>query len=85
VAGTVAQNNTVVVIDDAYALRDGPIHHDHRFDVRFGYHTRSIVGIPLATRDGEGLRPPAHQSEAASWYPLLDPQTAARFCLSTLT
>ena len=25
------------------------------FDARFGYHTRSIVGIPLSTRDGEVL------------------------------
>ena len=56
VAGTVAQNNTVVVIDDAYALpMDGPLRHNHSFDARFGYHTRSIVGIPLSTRDGEVL------------------------------
>ena len=56
VAGTVAQNNTVVVIDDAYALpMDGPLRHNHSFDERFGYHTRSIVGIPLSTRDGEVL------------------------------
>ena len=32
VAGTVAQNNTVVVIDDAYALpMDGPLRHNLQF------------------------------------------------------
>ncbi|HEY7496481.1 MAG TPA: HD domain-containing phosphohydrolase [Candidatus Tectomicrobia bacterium] len=56
VAGAVAQGNTVVVIDDVYELpADGPIHHDHSFDMRFGYRTRSVVGIPLSTRDGEVL------------------------------
>jgi HD-GYP domain-containing protein (c-di-GMP phosphodiesterase class II) len=56
VAGAVAEGNTVVVVDDAYALpADGPIQHDHSFDTRFGYRTRSIVGIPLATREGEVL------------------------------
>ena len=34
---------------------DGPLRHNHSFDARFGYHTRSIVGIPLSTRDGEVL------------------------------
>ena len=54
VAGAVAQENKVVVIDDAYALpTDGSLHHDDSFDVRFGYRTRSVVGIPLATRDRE--------------------------------
>ena len=56
VAGAVAEENTVIVIDDAYALLpDAPIRHDHSFDTRFGYRTRSIVGIPLATREGEVL------------------------------
>jgi HD-GYP domain-containing protein (c-di-GMP phosphodiesterase class II) len=54
VAGAVAVENTVIVIDDAYALPpDGPLHHDDRFDQRFAYRTRSMVGIPLTTRDGE--------------------------------
>jgi HD-GYP domain-containing protein (c-di-GMP phosphodiesterase class II) len=56
VAGAVAESNRVVVVDDAYALApDGPIQHDHRFDTRFGYRTQSMVGIPLATREGEVL------------------------------
>jgi HD-GYP domain-containing protein (c-di-GMP phosphodiesterase class II) len=56
VAGNVAHNNAEVVIDDAYALpKDGLIRHDPSFDQRFGYRTRSIVGIPLATREGEVL------------------------------
>jgi HD-GYP domain-containing protein (c-di-GMP phosphodiesterase class II) len=46
----------MVVIDDVYALpADSPIHHDDSFDRRFGYRTRSVVGIPLATRSGEVL------------------------------
>ena len=79
VAGTVAQNNTVVVIDDAYTLpSDGPIHHDHSFDMRFGYHTRSIVGIPLATRDGEvlGVLQLINRKLHAG-IPLLDPQSGS--------
>jgi HD-GYP domain-containing protein (c-di-GMP phosphodiesterase class II) len=56
VAGAVAESNSVVVVDDAYTLTpDGAIQHDHRFDTRFGYRTRSMVGIPLASRDGEVL------------------------------
>jgi HD-GYP domain-containing protein (c-di-GMP phosphodiesterase class II) len=79
VAGTVAQNNTVVVIDDAYALpSDGPIHHDHSFDLRFGYHTRSIVGIPLATRDGEVLGVlQLINRKLHPGIPLLDPQSGS--------
>ncbi|MBM3224152.1 MAG: GAF domain-containing protein [Candidatus Tectomicrobia bacterium] len=56
VAGMVALRHEVVVIDDVYTLpRDGEIHHDQRFDQRFHYRTRSVVGIPLSTRDGDIL------------------------------
>jgi HD-GYP domain-containing protein (c-di-GMP phosphodiesterase class II) len=79
VAGAVAQGNTVMVIDDAYALPvDGPIHHDHSFDTRFGYRTRSVVGIPLATRDGEVLGVlQLINRKALAGVPLADPKTAA--------
>jgi hypothetical protein len=44
----------VVNIADVYALSPAdPFLHDNSFDVRFGYRTRSVVGIPLATRDGQ--------------------------------
>jgi len=56
VAGAVALRGEVVVIDDAYALPAyGPLRHDQSFDQRFHYRTRSLVGIPLATREGEVL------------------------------
>jgi HD-GYP domain-containing protein (c-di-GMP phosphodiesterase class II) len=79
VAGAVAQTNTVVVIDDVYALpADSPIHHDDSFDIRFGYHTRSVVGIPLATRDGDvlGVLQLINRKPSAS-VPLAEPKTAA--------
>src|SRR5215468_11253229 len=54
VAGAVALRGEVVVVDDAYTLpTDGWLHHDQSFDQRFHYHTRSLVGIPLLTREGE--------------------------------
>jgi HD-GYP domain-containing protein (c-di-GMP phosphodiesterase class II) len=56
IAGAVAASGHVVNIDDVYALSPtDPFHHDNSFDLRFGYRTRSIVGIPLATRDGQVL------------------------------
>ncbi len=56
VAGALAQFGNVVNIDDVYHLpSDVPFHHDNSFDRRFGYRTRSVVGIPLAKRDGEVL------------------------------
>jgi hypothetical protein len=79
VAGAVAEGNKVVVIDDAYALSpDGPIHHDHRFDARFGYRTRSVVGIPLTTREGEvlGVLQLINRKPRAA-VPLTDPKHAA--------
>lgn len=52
VAGTVALRGEVVVVDDVYALPpDGALRHDQSFDQRFHYRTRSVVGIPLASRD----------------------------------
>ena len=54
VAGAVALRGEVVVVDDAYTLpTDGWLRHDQSFDQRFHYHTRSLVGIPLLTREGE--------------------------------
>jgi len=56
VAGAVALRGEVVVVDDAYTLpADGWLHHDQSFDLRFHYRTRSLVGIPLSTREGEVL------------------------------
>src|SRR5262249_27169373 len=53
VAGAVALRGEVVVIDDVYALpTQGLLHHDQSFDQRFHYRTCSIIGIPLATREG---------------------------------
>lgn len=55
-AGAVALRGEVVVVDDVYVLpTDGWLHHDQSFDQRFHYRTRSMVGIPLATREGEVL------------------------------
>ena len=56
IAGAVAQSGDVVNIDDVYELSvEDSFHHDSSFDSRFGYRTRSVVGIPLATRDSEVL------------------------------
>jgi HD-GYP domain-containing protein (c-di-GMP phosphodiesterase class II) len=56
VAGAVAMRGEVVVVDDAYMLpADGWLQHDQSFDQRFHYRTRSVVGIPLSTREGEIL------------------------------
>lgn len=56
IAGAVAAFGHVVNIDDVYALSPTePFHHDNSFDLRFGYRTRSVVGIPLTTRDGQIL------------------------------
>jgi HD-GYP domain-containing protein (c-di-GMP phosphodiesterase class II) len=79
VAGTVAQENTVMVIDDAYALpADGPMRHDDSFDRRFGYRTRSIVGIPLTTHSGDvlGVLQLINRKPCAG-VPLAEPRTAA--------
>jgi HD-GYP domain-containing protein (c-di-GMP phosphodiesterase class II) len=56
VAGTVALRGEVVVVDDVYALpTNGWLRHDQSFDQRFHYRTRSVVGIPLAMREGQVL------------------------------
>lgn len=78
-AGAVAEGNRVVVVDDVYTLpEDGPLHHDDSFDRRFGYRTRSVVGIPLATREGEvlGVLQLINRKPHAG-IPLVEPKTAA--------
>jgi HD-GYP domain-containing protein (c-di-GMP phosphodiesterase class II) len=56
IAGAVAASGHVVNIDDVYALSPtDPFLHDNSFDSRFNYRTRSVVGIPLVTRDGQVL------------------------------
>lgn len=79
VAGAVALSGEVVVLDDVYALpADGPLHHDQRFDLRFHYRTRSVVGLPLATRAGEvlGVLQLINRKPYPD-IPLADPTTAA--------
>lgn len=56
VAGSVALRGEVVEIDDVYRLpAHGDLRHDQSFDQRFHYRTRSVVGIPLLTREGDVL------------------------------
>ena len=56
IAGAVVQSNRVVNIEDVYKLPSShPFHHNASFDTRFGYRTRSVVGIPLVKRDGDML------------------------------
>lgn len=56
VAGAVALRGEVVEIADVYQLPStGNLQHDQSFDQRFHYRTRSVVGLPLATREGEVL------------------------------
>jgi HD-GYP domain-containing protein (c-di-GMP phosphodiesterase class II) len=79
VAGAVAQGKTVVVIDDVYDLpKQGAIRHQHSFDIRFGYRTRSIVGIPLVTHEGDvlGVLQLINRKPYAD-VPLAEPTTAA--------
>ncbi|MEE8290001.1 MAG: HD domain-containing phosphohydrolase [Candidatus Tectomicrobia bacterium] len=55
-AGSVAQSGQVVVVEDVYApVPHGTLRHDKSFDERFGYRTRSVVGIPLLRRDNTTL------------------------------
>lgn len=77
-AGAVALSGEVVVIDDAYALpADGPLRHDRSFDLRFGYRTCSIVGIPLLTREGDVLGVlQLINRKALAGVPLAEPTTA---------
>jgi HD-GYP domain-containing protein (c-di-GMP phosphodiesterase class II) len=79
IAGAVALEGEVVVVDDAYALPpDGQLRHDQSFDRRFGYHTRSIVGIPMTTREGEvlGVLQLINRKPQAG-IPLQEPKTAS--------
>lgn len=79
IAGAVALEGEVIVIDDAYALpTDGQLRHDQSFDQRFGYCTRSIVGIPMTTREGEvlGVLQLINRKPQAG-VPLKEPQTAS--------
>jgi HD-GYP domain-containing protein (c-di-GMP phosphodiesterase class II) len=79
VAGAVALRGEVVVIDDVYALTGpGPLHHDQSFDQRSHYRTRSVVGIPLVTREGEVLGVlQLINRKPRSGVPLADPTSAA--------
>ena len=78
VAGAVALRGEVVEIDDVYALpAHGPLRHDQSFDQRFHYRTRSVVGIPLATREGEVLGVlQLINRKPRTGVPLADPTTA---------
>ena len=79
IAGSVALGGGVVVVDDAYTLpADGQLRHDRSFDQRFGYRTRSMVGIPMTTREGEvlGVLQLINRKPLAD-VPLKDPQSAA--------
>lgn len=79
VAGAVALRGEVVEIADVYALpADGLLRHDQSFDLRFHYRTRSVVGIPLVTREGEvlGVLQLINRKPRAG-VPLADPTTAA--------
>ena len=56
IAGAVARLNDVVNISDVYNLSATyPFRHNDSFDSRLGYRTRSLLGIPLAKRNGEML------------------------------
>ena len=49
VAGRVAQTGETVNVEDAYALD----YHDHSFDQKFSYKTRSMLSLPIRHRTGE--------------------------------
>ena len=79
VVGSVAQSSQILVIDDAYALTtNDTIKHDKSFDERFGYHTKSIVGIPLLNRDNRllGVLQLINRKPLAG-QPLRDPSVAS--------
>ena len=53
-AGHVAITGEVVTVADAQNLRpDAPFQYNPSFDLASGYHTRSVVTAPIATRAGE--------------------------------
>lgn len=79
IVGSVAQSCQILVIDDAYALTtDDTVQHDRSFDERFGYHTKSIVGIPLLNRDNKllGVLQLINRKPSAG-KPLRDPSVAS--------
>jgi sigma-B regulation protein RsbU (phosphoserine phosphatase) len=49
VAGQVAQTGVTVSVEDAYSLP----YHDHSFDQKFSYKTRSILSLPIRHHTGE--------------------------------
>ncbi len=49
VAGRVAETGETVNVDDAYSLE----YHDHSFDQKFSYKTRSMMSLPIRHRTGE--------------------------------
>jgi HD-GYP domain-containing protein (c-di-GMP phosphodiesterase class II) len=54
VAGHVAKTGEPLAIDDAYALPDGvPYRHNRFFDERFGYRSKSMLVLPLASQPGQ--------------------------------
>jgi HD-GYP domain-containing protein (c-di-GMP phosphodiesterase class II) len=78
-AGAVALRGRVVAIDDVYDLPpESQLRHDRSFDRRFGYRTRSVVGVPMSTYDGEvlGVLQLINHKPQAS-VPLADPRSAA--------
>jgi HD-GYP domain-containing protein (c-di-GMP phosphodiesterase class II) len=79
VAGAVALRGQIVAVDDVYDLPpESQLRHDRSFDRRFGYRTRSVVGVPMTTYDGEVLgvlQLINHKPRAG--IPLADPRTAA--------
>lgn len=79
IAGAVALDGEVIVVDDAYVLPpNGQLRHDQSFDRRFGYRTRSIVGIPMTTREGDvlGVLQLINRKPQAG-APLQDPKSAS--------
>lgn len=49
VAGRVAETGEAVNVEDAYSLP----YHDHSFDQKFSYKTRSMLSLPIRHRTGE--------------------------------
>jgi HD-GYP domain-containing protein (c-di-GMP phosphodiesterase class II) len=78
VAGAVALSGQGITIADVYALPlESPLQYDRTFDIRFGYRTRSIVALPLITRDDHvcGVLQLINRKPVAA-VPLADPQRA---------
>ncbi|MCS7182388.1 MAG: GAF domain-containing protein [Thermoanaerobaculum sp.] len=54
IAGFVAASGDCVAVEDVrYLPRDAPYSFNPRFDQLTGYHTRSLLTVPMATRTGE--------------------------------